>query len=79
MKPHEHDALDQEIIETIRRKLKHYRHQRGWTQEDLARAAGLPWSTVNAIEQGRSSPRMRTLVLMARALDIAPSELLAGL
>ncbi len=56
------------------------RRQRGWSQAELARRAGMHNSTVCLIESARFRPYPRQLVALAEALDLVPGhegELLA--
>ena len=43
------------------RMLRHARRSKGWTQRELARAAGMPQETIARIERGRIDPRVGTL------------------
>jgi len=43
-------------MELFRDKLKHCRHIKGWTQEQLARNIGVSWNTVQRWESGKTSP-----------------------
>jgi len=47
----------------------------GLTQEALAARSGLHLTYVNRVENGRVSPSLDAIVLLGRALDLAPSEL----
>jgi transcriptional regulator with XRE-family HTH domain len=47
------------------------------TQEALAHASGIHSSEISRIERAAREPRLSTLVRVARALRITPSELLA--
>ena len=68
--------------------LRRLREERGLSQERLAYRAGITKNQVQLIEAGRSSgrkdaegpsnPRMATLVGIAEALELRPSELLAA-
>jgi transcriptional regulator with XRE-family HTH domain len=49
------------------------------TQEELALDAGVSRSQVSLIEHGKVMPKLDTLILFARALDMTDSQLLAGL
>lgn len=56
--------------------LETYRTARGWSQTDLAVAAGVEKSTVSRIESGkRPNPRGSTLVKLATALDLKSTDL----
>jgi transcriptional regulator with XRE-family HTH domain len=49
------------------------------TIEGLAERAGLTPNYVGTIETGRRDPSLSTIVSLARALSVSPSELLGGL
>lgn len=56
-------------------RLRHYRTQRGLTQEELAEAAGLTVRGVGALERGeRRSPHPHTVRCLAEALGLSPGE-----
>ena len=52
---------------TAERLLKHARRRAGLSQRALAKAAGIPQSTVARIELGTLSPRTNTLERLLRA------------
>src|SRR5438105_370867 len=57
-------------------QLRELRERAGLTQQQLATRAGLSWSTVAHIEQGRKPDlRVSTLVRLAGALGVPPTEL----
>ena len=60
--------------ETVRR----LRTDRGWTQEDLADAAGLTTTYVGQVERGDKVPSLTVVLKLARGLSVAPAELLTG-
>jgi transcriptional regulator with XRE-family HTH domain len=62
-----------EILGQAVRKL---RTERGWTQEDLAEAAGLTATYVGQVERGDKVPSLTVVLKVARGLGIAPSDLL---
>ncbi len=49
----------------------------GYTQEDLSGRSGLHSAEISRLERGARDPRLSTIVRLARALDIAASELVA--
>jgi transcriptional regulator with XRE-family HTH domain len=55
------------------------RHQRGWTQEDLAGETGLAVVQVSRIERGKREIRLTTLIRLLDGLDVPPDALLDGL
>ncbi len=61
--------------DAVARNLAAARSALGWSQEDLARAAGVSRATVNQLEGGASSkadPRLSTVAGLASALGISP-------
>lgn len=53
------------------------RERRGWTQETLATNAGIPRSSVSAIETGGLVPSVKAALAVARALECSVEELFA--
>jgi transcriptional regulator with XRE-family HTH domain len=51
------------------------RARRDWSQEDLAREAGVSPATIAKVETGRGGTRARTLYKIAAALGIDATEL----
>lgn len=60
-------------------KLFMARRRRGLTQEALAKASGLRYNTVSVLENGKRTPRLDTICLLAKGLGIKPSELIDGI
>lgn len=59
----------------LENKLKAMRTDRGWTQEDLARAVGVTRQTILAVEKGGYEPSVRLALLLARALSVRVDDL----
>ena len=57
-------------------RLRELRTAHGWTQEQLAEAAGMNWLQVGHIERGASDPKLSTILKLARALCVPPADLL---
>lgn len=59
------------------KKIKEYRKKRGITQERLAELIGTSYKYIQRIE-GKNSPdiRLSTIVRLAKALKVKPTELL---
>jgi transcriptional regulator with XRE-family HTH domain len=57
------------------RRLRSWRKAKGWSQEKLALAAGLDFSYVNEIENGKINPGLLTLLILSNALEISPAAL----
>ena len=62
----------------LARNLVSLRHARALTQETLARAAGVPRSTIANLESGEGNPSLTVLVKVANALAAPIDELLAA-
>jgi DNA-binding XRE family transcriptional regulator len=58
-------------------KLKKLRTHNGWAQERLADISGLSLRTVQRIETGATAS-LETQLLLAKAFDISPAELMEG-
>ena len=70
------DTTAQAIL-TIGNRIRELRGQRGMTLQALATASGLSPSMLSLIERGRTSPSIGSLVVIARALQVGMSDLLA--
>jgi transcriptional regulator with XRE-family HTH domain len=58
-------------------RLQELRKHRGLSQAGLAQRSGLSRKTVNELETGRTvNPRLETIIRLAKALDVAASELM---
>jgi len=65
----------QTTSELLAARLAETRHARDWSQDDLARRAGVDRKTVNRIEKGHFSPSLDTLVRLSVALGCRLSDL----
>ena len=71
------DETDQ-VVAHLARNLSTLRHTRALTQEQLAKAAGLPRSTIANLESGDANPSLTVLLKVAGALGVPLDELLAA-
>jgi len=69
---------DPQTARHLARNLVSLRHTRSLTQDGLARAAGVPRSTVANLESGEGNPSLVVLVKVAGALGVPIDELLAS-
>jgi len=53
-----------------------FRHQRNWTQDQLAERAGLSKQFIGNIECGRAIPSLKTVLSLCDALEVTPNDLL---
>lgn len=60
----------------ISSRLRAIRKERGLTQKDLAKKAGLRQATLSHIERGFAAPRADKLAALCRALDVSADYLL---
>lgn len=71
------DTLDH-VPAHLARNLISLRHARSLTQDALAKAAGVPRSTIANLESGEGNPSLTVLVKVANALGAPIDELLAA-
>ncbi len=59
------------------KNIKKLRNKKGWSQEKLAREAGISYQTLIKIEQSRiKNPKLQTLVKLAKALGVSLDDLI---
>ena len=62
----------------LSKKIVLLRQKKGWSQIDLARAAGIPQPTICRLESGDiEQPKIMTLMKIARALDVSTDYLVS--
>ena len=62
------------------KNLKKLRNKKGWSQERLAREAGISYHTLIKIEQDRiKNPKLGTLIKLAKALGVSLDKLVGSL
>jgi transcriptional regulator with XRE-family HTH domain len=54
------------------------RTKRGWSQERLAKRAGLHRTYISDVERGVRNSRLATIVRIANALRVSPARLLSA-
>lgn len=70
-------AERENMLHTIAGNLATMRRERGWTQHELARRAGLNRNVVNTIENETSTPLRENLQRLCEALGCQPGDLTA--
>ncbi len=65
-----------EISRKLGRRIQEARRVKGWTQEDLAHHAGLDFSYLNQLENGKRNPSLSTLYKIVTALGVPLKDLL---
>jgi transcriptional regulator with XRE-family HTH domain len=71
--PHAPDTSDH--LQGLARRIRALRERRGLTQEDFAARCGISVSFASLLERGERSPSYETLLQVAAALGLPPSEL----
>jgi len=61
------------------KNLKRFRLKKGWSQERLAREAGISYITLVKIERGNiQNPKLETLIKLAKALGVSIDRLVGS-
>jgi len=61
------------------KNLKKLRNKKGWSQERLAREAGISYQTLIKIEQDRiKNPKLETLIKLSKALGVSIDRLIGS-
>ena len=63
---------------SIGNNIKKKREENLWSQEELAKRAGLSVPYIGMIERGEKVPRLETFIRLANILDATSDELLEG-
>jgi len=64
---------------TIGQAIRHYRHERKLSQEDLARLSDISYNSIVKLEKLNkpANPTISTLTLLSKALGVSIQELLS--
>lgn len=60
------------------RRIRHYRHCRGLTQQRLAEMVEISPSFMGHIERGARTASLETVIRLCRALQVTPNDLLGA-
>lgn len=72
------DAAEQlKLLKELGERITKIRNERGLSVRDLAEIAGMGYTNVNNIENGKINPQYITLILLAEALGVDPGTLLS--
>lgn len=69
-------SRESEALRTLAANLFDLRKVRGWSQDELAREAGIDQNAISLIENCRSNPTVVAIEGFAQALDVTVAELL---
>ena len=73
------DEGDARIGRAFGARLRKLRQHRGLTQSEVAERAQVSLVYVSQIERGHRNPTLAVVLRLARAVDVTPSDLIAGL
>jgi transcriptional regulator with XRE-family HTH domain len=65
------------LTEVFGRRVRELRHERGWTQEQLAFEAGVKRAYISEVENGQRNVSLDVVEKLATALKVDPSALMA--
>lgn len=72
-------SANAKLRERLGHRIKMLRVERQWSLKDLASTTRLSISQISSIERGTNLPSMESLLLIAKAFDKKPSEILAAI
>ena len=72
------EAIARQGRHTLGGRIRQFRESAGFTQETLARTAGIGRVTLVRLENGEQTPRFQTLTAIAQALGKQVDDLLTG-
>jgi transcriptional regulator with XRE-family HTH domain len=67
-----------DLRDVVAINVRRFRHDRGWTQEDLAERVGLSARYVGQIERAQASISVTVLGRLANSLKVEVAELVKG-
>ena len=67
------------VYEKLGSKIQKLRHQKEWSQEELADRATLHRTYISHIENGKREISLETVCRVAKGFGISPSEILKGI
>jgi transcriptional regulator with XRE-family HTH domain len=65
------------ISNKVGEKIRQLRQEKGLKQEEFAELAGIDYSYLNQLENGKRNPTVEMLDKIAKALDTTPENLLS--
>ena len=71
--------VQDEVCLRLGARLREFRKDRGWRQIDLSQHSGVHEVHISDLERGTREGGLRTLVALAKALEITLSDLVLGI
>lgn len=69
-------TFEQTFLSRLGNNVRRLRQEKGWTQDQLAAAAGLHRTYISGIERGERNVSVVNMGRLALAFDVGPEELL---
>lgn len=69
------ESFEKEQLKEFGDNLRRLRKERGLSMETLANIAEIELSQIYRIETGKINPKLTTLLVIAKALEVSPREL----
>lgn len=66
---------EKRAIRNLAKKLRHYRLEKGWSQDELAYQTGSDRTYISDIERGLRNPSLKTLARFADTLGVTIGDL----
>jgi putative transcriptional regulator len=63
------------MMPRILSRVKDLRNERGWTQEELAKAVGVSRQSINSIERDRYVPSLQLALTFARVFNCSTDQI----
>jgi putative transcriptional regulator len=64
-----------DIVPHVKNRVKEFRNDRGWTQQELADAVGVSRQSINSIERNRYVPSLPLALTFSRIFACSTDEL----
>ena len=61
----------------VGKRIRKFRENKGWTQEQFAEKIGLSVTYTGMIERGEKTPKLETFIQIANVLEVSADQLLA--
>jgi transcriptional regulator with XRE-family HTH domain len=78
MPPRGTQRLTPEDRRAVGARIAERRHAKRWSQRELGRRTGIPFTRLSKLETGQATPSLAELFLLAEALDAGLDELARG-
>jgi putative transcriptional regulator len=73
----QHNGMESQLYMTVnvQNRVKEFRNDRGWTQQQLAHAVGVSRQSINSIERHRYVPSLPLALTFARVFACSTDEI----